>query len=109
MASPVFAAKRMHAIQLFETVLPRTMAVELETVIRWQVASNEDPRFMQLYSQKVRTLLFNLRHPQNARLLHDVREGRIPMAQLIHMDAYALFPEAYTFDHDKGRWKPRMP
>lgn len=105
MASPEFAARRMQAIGLFETVLPRAMAIELESVIRWQVASNEDPRFLPHYSQKVRGLLFNLRNPNNTRLLTDVLEGRIAMQRLVQMDAIELFPEGYWIN-EKGEVKP---
>lgn len=106
MVSIEFAAKRMQVMDLFETVLPRAIAVELESVIRWQVASNEDPHFMRLYSQKVRTLLFNLRNPKNTRLLEDVREGRLTLPCLVQMDAYELFPEGYCVN-EKGQLKPK--
>ena len=61
----------------------------------------DNPVFSRLYSNKVRSMRFNLANPNNPALLEKVEAGRIDVKRLPNMKPWELYPDLWTETFEK--------
>lgn len=95
--------KRIKSRQLLCSVLgSEEMAKNLEVcAYNWTIDQAtqgffphwDDPLFSSTYTEKIRSLLFNLRNKNNPSLLENVLSGTIKLHKLVKMTPIEMFPE----------------